>query len=140
MTAFPGQVTVLFDAPQPANIARAFFSGLGGSVLAQLPTLGYYLVGVTPGQESAFIEQARANPDVYRAFPHLAGSYTAAGATVIDVGTNRLELEGRTVTVGDADPGVREVAAHLTPVPGGVGPMTVAMVVLNAVALAKSHQ
>lgn len=50
-----------------------------------------------------------------------------AGAAVIDVGINR--VEGR--IVGDVDAGVREVAGWLTPVPGGVGPMTVAMLLEN---------
>ena len=45
------------------------------------------------------------------------------GAAVIDVGINRTEEGMR----GDVDPGVAEVAAFLTPVPGGVGPMTIAM-------------
>ena len=58
------------------------------------------------------------------------------GAIVIDVGTNR--VEGK--TVGDADASVQEVAGHLTPVPGGVGPVTVAMLVQNAVALAKRRR
>lgn len=49
------------------------------------------------------------------------------GAIVIDVGTTR--LNGR--TVGDVSEDVSEVAAALTPVPGGVGPMTVAMLLLN---------
>ena len=53
------------------------------------------------------------------------------GACVIDVGVNRLD-DGR--LVGDVDfDAVREVAGTLTPVPGGVGPMTVAMLIHNAV-------
>jgi methylenetetrahydrofolate dehydrogenase (NADP+)/methenyltetrahydrofolate cyclohydrolase len=52
------------------------------------------------------------------------------GATVIDVGVNRTEGG----LVGDCAPGVAEVAGALTPVPGGVGPMTVAMLMANAVA------
>jgi methylenetetrahydrofolate dehydrogenase (NADP+) / methenyltetrahydrofolate cyclohydrolase len=56
------------------------------------------------------------------------------GATVIDVGVNRLP-EG---LVGDVDfDGVREVAGLLTPVPGGVGPMTIAMLLRNTVTAAK---
>ena len=52
----------------------------------------------------------------------------AAGATVIDVGINRVE-EG---LVGDVDfAAVSEVAGSITPVPGGVGPMTIAMLVNN---------
>lgn len=51
------------------------------------------------------------------------------GATVIDVGTNR-GPDGK--LVGDVDfPAVREVAGAITPVPGGVGPMTVAMLLSN---------
>ena len=52
-----------------------------------------------------------------------------AGAVVIDVGINRLP-DGR--LVGDVDfEGVRQKASHITPVPGGVGPMTVTMLVVN---------
>lgn len=52
------------------------------------------------------------------------------GATVIDVGTNRTD-DG---LVGDVDfDGVREVAGLITPVPGGVGPMTIAMLLSNTV-------
>jgi methylenetetrahydrofolate dehydrogenase (NADP+)/methenyltetrahydrofolate cyclohydrolase len=55
------------------------------------------------------------------------------GATVIDVGTNRTD-DG---LVGDVDfEAVREVAGAITPVPGGVGPMTIAMLLANTVAAA----
>lgn len=59
------------------------------------------------------------------------------GATVIDVGTNRVDDAGHPRgyrVVGDADfAGVREVAGAITPVPGGVGPMTIAMLLTNTV-------
>ncbi len=55
------------------------------------------------------------------------------GATVIDVGVNRTE-EG---LFGDVDPGVGDVAAFLTPVPGGVGPMTIACLLENALKAAR---
>ncbi len=59
------------------------------------------------------------------------------GATVIDVGTNRVDDPGHPRgyrVVGDADfDGVREVAGAITPVPGGVGPMTIAMLLSNTV-------
>jgi methylenetetrahydrofolate dehydrogenase (NADP+)/methenyltetrahydrofolate cyclohydrolase len=59
----------------------------------------------------------------------------APGATVIDVAVNRLG-DGR--LVGDVDfEGVREVAGAITPVPGGVGPMTVAMLLANTVTAAE---
>ncbi|MDQ4019594.1 MAG: bifunctional 5,10-methylene-tetrahydrofolate dehydrogenase/5,10-methylene-tetrahydrofolate cyclohydrolase, partial [Actinomycetota bacterium] len=55
------------------------------------------------------------------------------GATVIDVGINR--VEGR--VVGDVAEDVREVAGLLTPVPGGVGPMTIAMLLRNTLQAAR---
>lgn len=57
------------------------------------------------------------------------------GAVVIDVGTNRGE-DGK--LVGDVDfPAVSEIASALTPVPGGVGPMTIAMLLKNTLTAAK---
>jgi methylenetetrahydrofolate dehydrogenase (NADP+) / methenyltetrahydrofolate cyclohydrolase len=55
------------------------------------------------------------------------------GATVIDVGQNRTEAG----LVGDVDTGVAERAAYLTPVPGGVGPMTIALLLRNTVRAAR---
>ena len=55
------------------------------------------------------------------------------GGVVIDVGINRTE-DG---IVGDVDPGATEVAGYLTPVPGGVGPMTIACLLQNAVVCAR---
>ena len=58
------------------------------------------------------------------------------GAAVIDVGINRTD-EG---LVGDVDfDGVREVAGHLTPVPGGVGPLTIAMLLRNTLTAAATQ-
>ena len=51
------------------------------------------------------------------------------GSTVIDVGMNRTEAGLR----GDVDPDAAEVAGLMTPVPGGVGPMTIAMLLRNTV-------
>jgi methylenetetrahydrofolate dehydrogenase (NADP+)/methenyltetrahydrofolate cyclohydrolase len=55
------------------------------------------------------------------------------GATVIDVGMNRTEEGLR----GDVDPAVAELAGLLTPVPGGVGPMTIAMLLRSTVRAAR---
>ena len=55
------------------------------------------------------------------------------GSTVIDVGMNRTD-DG---LFGDVDPGAMDCAAFMTPVPGGVGPMTIAMVLQNAVRAAQ---
>jgi len=61
------------------------------------------------------------------------GSWIKPGATVIDVGINRIPLaDGKTRLVGDvAFDEAREVAGAITPVPGGVGPMTVACLLVN---------
>ena len=58
------------------------------------------------------------------------------GATVIDVGITRTDAG----LVGDVDPGVAEVAAQLTPVPGGVGPMTIAALLGNTLRAARFRQ
>jgi len=55
------------------------------------------------------------------------------GAVVIDVGTN--SVNGK--LTGDVHPGVAEVASALSPVPGGVGPMTIAMLLVNTLSAAK---
>jgi methylenetetrahydrofolate dehydrogenase (NADP+)/methenyltetrahydrofolate cyclohydrolase len=61
------------------------------------------------------------------------------GAAVLDVGITRLinPDTGKAKLIGDIDPGVAEVAAFLSPVPGGVGPMTRAMLMFNVVAAAE---
>ena len=83
----------------------------------------------------------------------LTADYIGAGATVVDVGMNRIEdraeaerIFGRnpekiaafekkgSVLVGDVDPtAMREKASAYTPVPGGVGPLTIAMLMRNTV-------
>jgi methylenetetrahydrofolate dehydrogenase (NADP+)/methenyltetrahydrofolate cyclohydrolase len=57
------------------------------------------------------------------------------GAVVIDVSVNRIgrNAQGRDILVGDCTAEVARVASALTPVPGGVGPMTVAMLLFNTV-------
>ncbi|MGX0977100.1 methylenetetrahydrofolate dehydrogenase (NADP+)/methenyltetrahydrofolate cyclohydrolase [Roseovarius sp. MBR-51] len=60
------------------------------------------------------------------------GDWIKPGATVIDVGINRIERDGKTVLVGDVDyASVAAVAGAITPVPGGVGPMTIACLLAN---------
>jgi methylenetetrahydrofolate dehydrogenase (NADP+)/methenyltetrahydrofolate cyclohydrolase len=61
------------------------------------------------------------------------------GAIVVDVGVSRvLASDGKYRLTGDVDPRVAEVAAYLTPNPGGVGPMTRAMLLRNVVELAEA--
>jgi methylenetetrahydrofolate dehydrogenase (NADP+)/methenyltetrahydrofolate cyclohydrolase len=62
------------------------------------------------------------------------------GVVVIDVGVNRIgkTAEGKAILVGDVDfDAVKEKARAITPVPGGVGPMTITMLMLNTVKAAK---
>lgn len=60
-------------------------------------------------------------------------SYVKPGAVVVDVGINHIQKpDGKHETCGDCDfESVSQLAAHMTPVPGGVGPMTIAMVLYN---------
>jgi methylenetetrahydrofolate dehydrogenase (NADP+)/methenyltetrahydrofolate cyclohydrolase len=86
-------------------------------------------------------------------------AFVKPGATVIDVGINRVtdpevarglfapgssrlaDFERRgSIVVGDVHPDVAEVAGALTPVPGGVGPLTIAMLLRNTVAAARSRR
>jgi methylenetetrahydrofolate dehydrogenase (NADP+)/methenyltetrahydrofolate cyclohydrolase len=89
----------------------------------------------------------------------ITADFIKPGAVVIDVGMNRLASEvevlrlfahepqrlaafaknGYTL-VGDVDPvAMREISSAYTPVPGGVGPLTIAMLMANTVALAEQH-
>ncbi|MEO3415547.1 bifunctional methylenetetrahydrofolate dehydrogenase/methenyltetrahydrofolate cyclohydrolase FolD [Roseovarius sp. CAU 1744] len=62
------------------------------------------------------------------------GDWIKPGATVIDVGINRIERDGKNILVGDVDfDSAKEVAGAITPVPGGVGPMTIACLLANTV-------
>lgn len=84
--------------------------------------------------------------------------FVKPGATVVDVGINRVsdaaqvaalfgpdsprvaDFQKRgSVVVGDVHPGVAQVAGALTPVPGGVGPLTIAMLLKNTVAAARAR-
>ena len=64
----------------------------------------------------------------------VTGDWIKPGAIVIDVGINRVDgADGKTKLVGDVDfDSAREVAGAITPVPGGVGPMTIAVLLRNA--------
>ncbi len=60
------------------------------------------------------------------------------GAIVLDVGVSRQVREGRSVVVGDVDESVWEIAAAVSPNPGGVGPMTRALLLRNVVDMAQA--
>jgi methylenetetrahydrofolate dehydrogenase (NADP+) / methenyltetrahydrofolate cyclohydrolase len=109
------------------------------------------------------LESVAAGADILVAALGRAGfvtpSFVKPGATVIDVGINRVtdpaiagqlletgsprlaDFERRgSVVVGDVHPRVVEVAGALTPVPGGVGPLTIAMLLKNTVRAAKARR
>lgn len=83
------------------------------------------------------LARATLDADVLVVAAGLPGIVTAemvkAGAAVVDVGINRTEAG----LVGDVDPGAAEIAALMTPVPGGVGPMTIAMLLQNTMRAAR---
>ncbi len=62
----------------------------------------------------------------------IPGEWVKPGAAVIDVGINRIDVDGKTKLVGDVDfESAEPVAGAITPVPGGVGPMTIACLLHN---------
>jgi len=68
-------------------------------------------------------------------------SWLKPGAVVIDVGINRIEQDGRSRLVGDVDfASALGIASAITPVPGGVGPMTIAYLMKNTVTAARQQQ
>lgn len=68
----------------------------------------------------------------------ITAEYVKKGAVVIDVGINRKE-DGK--LTGDVDfASVEPIASYITPVPGGVGPMTIAMLLRNTMEAAKNHK
>jgi methylenetetrahydrofolate dehydrogenase (NADP+) / methenyltetrahydrofolate cyclohydrolase len=72
------------------------------------------------------------------------GDWIKPGATVVDVGINRIAApeigEGKSRLVGDVDfASASQIAAAITPVPGGVGPMTIAMLMANTLVSAFRH-
>lgn len=68
-------------------------------------------------------------------------SHIQQGAAVIDVGINRITRDGKSIVVGDVDQkSVQDIAAFLTPVPFGAGPMTITMLLRNVVRSAYLRQ
>ncbi|MFV0300628.1 MAG: bifunctional methylenetetrahydrofolate dehydrogenase/methenyltetrahydrofolate cyclohydrolase FolD [Paracoccus sp. (in: a-proteobacteria)] len=67
----------------------------------------------------------------------IPGDWVKPGATVIDVGINRIERNGKPALAGDVDfDSCASVAGAITPVPGGVGPMTIACLLANTLTAA----
>lgn len=111
-------------------------SNIVGKPISLLLLAEHATVTITHSRTTNLAERVR-GADVVVAAVGRAETVTAEmvkpGATVIDVGINR--VDGK--VVGDVAPDVAEVAGHLTPVPGGVGPMTIAMLLRNTVRAAR---
>ena len=77
---------------------------------------------------------ARVVPSSLQVFKILDASFIKEGACLVDVGINRIERDGKSTIVGDINQAsVMGKASALTPVPKGIGPMTIAMLVENTV-------
>ncbi len=64
--------------------------------------------------------------------------WISEGTVILDVGINSIEVDGKRKLVGDVDfDNVKEVAGAISPVPGGVGPMTIACLLKNTLTSAK---
>jgi methylenetetrahydrofolate dehydrogenase (NADP+)/methenyltetrahydrofolate cyclohydrolase len=134
-----GIMEILREYEIPLSGANAIVIGrsnIVGKPVAILLLAESATVTIAHSRTRDLVERVRA-ADVVVAAVGRAGTVTAEmvkpGATVIDVGINR--VDGK--VVGDVDEGVREVAGHLTPVPGGVGPMTIAMLLANTMRAAR---
>jgi|TARA_B100001250_G_scaffold384301_1_gene379007 methylenetetrahydrofolate dehydrogenase (NADP+)/methenyltetrahydrofolate cyclohydrolase len=114
-------------------------SNLVGKPVAQLLLKEHCTVTICHSR-SKDLQDIAASADILVAavgIPELVkGDWIKPGATVIDVGINRIDApekgENKTRLVGDVDfEAASKVAGHITPVPGGVGPMTIACLLLN---------
>ncbi len=116
-------------------------SNIVGKPLAQLLLRENCTVTVAHSRTRNISEVVRRGDIVVAAVgqPQLIrGSWLKPGATVIDVGINRIQIgDGKTRLVGDVEfESAVEVAAAVTPVPGGVGPMTIAVLLRNTLVAA----
>jgi methylenetetrahydrofolate dehydrogenase (NADP+)/methenyltetrahydrofolate cyclohydrolase len=140
----PSGVLALLDHYEvPLSGVEAVVVGrsvLVGKPMAQLLTDGHATVTICHSRTRSLADVCR-RADVLvvaAGIPGLIGpDAVKPGATVIDVGIHRTETGLR----GDVDfAAVAEVAGKITPVPGGVGPMTIAMLLANTLTAAARHQ
>jgi methylenetetrahydrofolate dehydrogenase (NADP+)/methenyltetrahydrofolate cyclohydrolase len=121
-------------------------SNIVGKPMAQLLLAADCTVTITHSKTRDLAEECRRADILVAAVGRpgmVRGDWIKPGAVVIDVGINRIEAaDGKTRLVGDvAYEEAREVAGAITPVPGGVGPMTVACLLRNAlIACCRQHR
>ena len=118
-------------------IGRSNIVGRPISILASLKELGNATVTLChSGTKDLkyFSKQADVLVAALGSPQFVDSSYIKEGACLVDVGINRIEVDGKSKIVGDVNQdSVTGIASSLTPVPKGVGPMTIAMLVENTV-------
>ena len=118
-------------------IGRSNIVGRPISILASLKELGNATVTLChSGTKDLkyFSKQADVLVAALGSPEFVDSSYIKEGACLVDVGINRIEIDGKSKIVGDVNQNsVTGIASSLTPVPKGVGPMTIAMLVENTV-------
>ena len=110
-------------------------SNIVGKPMAQLLLKESCTVTICHSKTEFLVQEVRRGDILVAAIgkpEFVKGQFIKPGATVIDVGINRIEVDGKTKLVGDVDfTGASEFATFITPVPGGVGPMTIACLLRN---------
>ena len=118
-------------------VGRSNIVGRPVSVLSSLKSLGNATVTICHSGTSAlkyFTQQADVVVAAMGSPEFLDASFIKEGACLVDVGINRIERDGKSCIVGDVNQSsVTGIASSLTPVPKGVGPMTIAMLVENTI-------
>ena len=118
-------------------VGRSNIVGRPVSVLSSLKTLGNATVTLCHSGTSDLRDFTKQGDVVVAAMgspEFLDASFIKEGACLVDVGINRIERDGKSIIVGDVNQSsVMGKASALTPVPKGVGPMTIAMLVENTV-------
>ena len=112
-------------------------SNIVGKPMAQL-LLNEDCTVTTVHSKSKNIEKIVKQADIIVAavgIPNLVNeNWVKKGAIILDVGINRINYENKTKLLGDVDfNAVQSFASYITPVPGGVGPMTIARLLMNTV-------
>ena len=136
-----GILTLLDEYDVPLVGARAVVVGrsnIVGKPVALLLLARHATVTICHSRTSDLAAQTSEADVLVAAVGHaglIAPDMVKEGATVIDVGMNRTEEGLR----GDVDPAVAERAGLMTPVPGGVGPMTIASLLRNTVKAARAQ-
>jgi methylenetetrahydrofolate dehydrogenase (NADP+)/methenyltetrahydrofolate cyclohydrolase len=138
-----GVITMLRDANVPLEGKQAVVIGrsdIVGKPVAQLLLQAHCTVTICHSRTADLAAHVRRADVLVAAVGRpkmVPAAWVKPGAAVIDVGINRL-ADGS--LCGDVDPAVAEVAGWYTPVPGGVGPMTIAMLMENTCRSAEARQ